>query len=144
MYANHTQCLLWVLAEPTATTINAAHRHTQVSEGHVQCVFSQQCSWECQLRLLFQGFCRVRLVLRGWGAIRGAISFLSACLFAHYNQTHHRSHMGQRLFLKTPCARFSVCFTLIKYLIGGVVAIYCIMMQQEPEYFDVTTEVFEG
>lgn len=40
-------------------------RHTlpQVSGGHMLCVFSQQCSWECQLRLFIHILCRVRFAL---------------------------------------------------------------------------------
>lgn len=45
-----------------------------------------------------------------------------------WSQTQHGSRMGQRLFLKTPgSARFLVCFTPIKYLIGGFTALSCIM-----------------
>lgn len=92
---NRTQSLLWALAEPT---INATHTHAGQVRSRAVCFPAAVV-----LRVPAAGcFCTVRFVLRGWGAFRGATSFLSACFSAHQQQTHHGSRLGQRPFFKTP------------------------------------------
>lgn len=66
---NQTQSLLWAMAEST-TTVYECNTHTQVRWGHVLCVFSQQCIWECQLLAVIPGFLQSQVCVTRLGSIQ--------------------------------------------------------------------------